>query len=54
MHWIYPSIGGAFFGFGLGSIGDASLTLVIDSYRDVCMALSPALSASIFLKTPIN
>lgn len=36
MHWIYPSIGGAFFGFGLGSIGDATLTLVIDSYRDVC------------------
>lgn len=35
MHWIYPSIGGAFFGFGLGSIGDATLTLVIDSYRDV-------------------
>jgi hypothetical protein len=35
MHWIYPSVGGALFGFGLGSIGDASLTLVIDSYRDV-------------------
>lgn len=36
MNWIYPSIGGALFGFGLGSIGDASLTLVIDSYREVC------------------
>lgn len=36
MHWIYPSIGGAFLGFGLGGIGDATLTLVIDSYRDVC------------------
>ncbi|KAJ5376806.1 MFS general substrate transporter [Penicillium cosmopolitanum] len=35
MHWIYPSVGGALFGFGLGSIGDASLTLVIDSYRDI-------------------
>ncbi|GLB04490.1 hypothetical protein AtubIFM57258_010458 [Aspergillus tubingensis] len=35
MHWIYPNIGGALFGFGLGSISDASLTLVIDSYRDV-------------------
>lgn len=35
MHWIYPSIGGAFFGFGLGSISNATLTLVIDSYRDV-------------------
>lgn len=36
MHWIYPSIGGVFFGFGLGSISDAALTLVIDSYREVC------------------
>ncbi|GKZ52233.1 hypothetical protein AnigIFM49718_000106 [Aspergillus niger] len=35
MHWIYPSIGGALFGFGLGSISDAALTLVIDSYRDI-------------------
>lgn len=35
MHWIYPSVGGALFGFGLGSIGDASLTLVIDSYHNV-------------------
>lgn len=29
------SVGGAFFGYGLGSISDASLTLIIDSYRDV-------------------
>lgn len=35
MHWIYPSVAGAMFGFGLGAIGDAVLTLVIDSYRDV-------------------
>ena len=43
MHWIYPSIGGALFGFGLGSISDAALTLVIDSYRDVriCRFLVP-------------
>lgn len=43
MHWIYPSIGGALFGFGLGSISDAALTLVIDSYRDVrtCRSLLP-------------
>lgn len=33
MHWIYPSIGGALFGFGLGSFGDTVLTYVIDSYR---------------------
>ncbi|KAJ5096013.1 hypothetical protein NUU61_005369 [Penicillium alfredii] len=35
MHWIYPSIGGALFGFGLGSISDSALTLVIDSYREI-------------------
>ncbi|XHG09639.1 hypothetical protein AWENTII_012685 [Aspergillus wentii] len=35
MHWILPSIGGALFGFGLGGISDAALTLVIDSYRDI-------------------
>ncbi|KAJ5480752.1 hypothetical protein N7539_006646, partial [Penicillium diatomitis] len=35
MHWIYPSVGGALFAFGLGSIGDATLTLVIDSYREI-------------------
>jgi hypothetical protein len=42
MHWIWPSIGGALFGFGLGSIGDAVLTLVIDSYVEVrCPAFFP-------------
>ncbi|KAL4972623.1 major facilitator superfamily domain-containing protein [Aspergillus desertorum] len=35
MHWIWPSIAGALFGFGLGSISDAALTLVIHSYRDI-------------------
>ncbi|KAE8416419.1 major facilitator superfamily domain-containing protein [Aspergillus pseudocaelatus] len=35
MHWILPSIGGALFGFGLGSISDACLTLVIDSYMEI-------------------
>ncbi|PKX89624.1 putative MFS transporter [Aspergillus novofumigatus IBT 16806] len=38
LHWIWPSIAGALFGFGLGSISDAALTLVIDSYRDVSVA----------------
>ncbi|KAF4537473.1 MFS transporter [Lasiodiplodia theobromae] len=33
MHWIYPSLGGAFFAFGLGAIGDAAFTLVIDAHR---------------------
>ncbi|KAB8230402.1 putative MFS transporter [Aspergillus alliaceus] len=35
MHWILPSIGGALFGFGLGSISGACLTLVTDSYMDI-------------------
>lgn len=30
--WIWPSIGGALLGFGLGSISDAALRPVIDSY----------------------
>lgn len=35
MHWIYPTVGGALFAFGLGAFGDVVLTIVIDSYRDV-------------------
>ncbi|KAM0341697.1 hypothetical protein ACHAPU_009945 [Fusarium lateritium] len=35
MHWIYPSIGGAFFAFGLGANGDMTFTLVIDCYREL-------------------
>jgi hypothetical protein len=35
MHWIYPTVAGGLFGFGLGSISDAALVLVMDSYRDV-------------------
>ena len=35
MHWILPVVAGGLFGFGLGCFGDSSLTLVMDSYRDV-------------------
>ncbi|KAF4990479.1 hypothetical protein FDECE_14363 [Fusarium decemcellulare] len=35
MHWIYPSIGGALFAFGIGSNGDITFTLVIDSYHEL-------------------
>lgn len=35
MNWIYPSIGGAIMAFGLGSIGDIAITVVIDAYKDV-------------------
>jgi hypothetical protein len=54
MHWIYPSIGGAFFGFGLGSIGDATLTLVIDSYRDVCLSRLRMPRLNVFLIFPFQ
>ncbi|KAM6511099.1 hypothetical protein FALCPG4_016102 [Fusarium falciforme] len=33
MHWIYPSIGGGLFAFGLGAIGDAVFTMVLDTYE---------------------
>ncbi|KAM5354096.1 hypothetical protein ACJ41O_000746 [Fusarium nematophilum] len=32
MHWIYPSIGGGLFAFGLGANGDITFTFVIDTY----------------------
>ncbi|KAF9890351.1 hypothetical protein FE257_006017 [Aspergillus nanangensis] len=35
LHWIYPSVGGGIFGFGVGTICDITLALVIDSYREV-------------------
>ncbi|KAF5709471.1 major facilitator superfamily transporter [Fusarium mundagurra] len=35
MHWIYPSLGGAFFAFGLGANGDITFTLIIDTYREL-------------------
>lgn len=43
MHWIYPTVAGGLFGFGLGSISDAALVLVMDSYRDVSAAQNPRL-----------
>ncbi|KAL3457555.1 MFS transporter [Aspergillus heterothallicus] len=51
MHWIWPSIGGALFGFGLGSICDAALTLVIDSYRDIT---GDAFTGVAFLRNAIS
>ena len=35
MHWIYPSIGSAIFGFGLGALSDVALCVTIDSYQAV-------------------
>lgn len=53
MHWIYPSIGGAFFAFGLGAMGEITFTLVIDSYREVRPSYLPPfpLPCSFFFKT---
>jgi len=33
-HHIRWTVGGALFGFGLGSIGEASMTYTIDCYRE--------------------
>ncbi|KAJ4229790.1 hypothetical protein NW757_014009 [Fusarium falciforme] len=35
MHWIYPSVGSALFGFGIGGLGDVALCVLIDSYQAV-------------------
>ncbi|KAM0438827.1 hypothetical protein ACHAPT_001588 [Fusarium lateritium] len=35
LHWIYPSIGGALFAFGMGSMMDVSCTIVIDTYQSL-------------------
>ncbi|KAF4964245.1 hypothetical protein FSARC_7799 [Fusarium sarcochroum] len=35
MHWIYPSIGSAIFGFGLGGLSDVALCVLIDSYQAI-------------------
>ncbi|KAF5694101.1 hypothetical protein FDENT_1405 [Fusarium denticulatum] len=35
MHWIYPSIGSAVFGFGLGGLSDVALCVTIDSYQAI-------------------
>ncbi|KAL2064573.1 hypothetical protein VTL71DRAFT_3710 [Oculimacula yallundae] len=35
MHWIYPSIGAAFFAFGLGANGDITFTFVLDTYKEL-------------------
>ncbi|KAJ5734461.1 MFS general substrate transporter [Penicillium malachiteum] len=51
MHWIYPSIAGVFFGFGLGSVSDAALTLVIDSYREIA---GDAFTGIAFLRNAIS
>ncbi|KAJ5338232.1 hypothetical protein N7452_004960 [Penicillium brevicompactum] len=51
MHWIYPNIAGAFFGFGLGSISDAALVLVMDSYQD---ATGEAFTAVAFMRNTVS
>lgn len=51
MHWIYPSVGGAFFAFGLGANGDIVFTFVIDSYRDL---VAEAFVGIAFLRNAIS
>ncbi|KAL1594383.1 hypothetical protein SLS60_010143 [Paraconiothyrium brasiliense] len=50
-HWVYPSIGGLLFGFGLGSISDASLTMAIDCYIELT---GPSFVAITFIRNAIS
>ncbi|KAH8199479.1 hypothetical protein TruAng_006355 [Truncatella angustata] len=34
-HWIYPSIGAGFFGFGMGASGDICFTMILDTYPEL-------------------
>ena len=38
MHWIYPSIGSAIFGFGLGALSNVALCVTVDSYEAVSVS----------------
>ncbi|KGO76447.1 Major facilitator superfamily domain, general substrate transporter [Penicillium italicum] len=51
MHWIWPNLAGAFFGFGLGSISDAALVLVMDSYGEIA---GDAFSAVAFFRNAVS
>ncbi|KAJ6156895.1 hypothetical protein N7497_005780 [Penicillium chrysogenum] len=51
MHWIWPNVAGAFFGFGLGSISDATLVLVMDSYREIT---GDAFTAVAFMRNAVG
>ncbi|KAJ6190629.1 hypothetical protein N7519_000650 [Penicillium mononematosum] len=51
MHWIWPNVAGSFFGFGLGSISDAALVLVTDSYREIT---GDAFTAVAFMRNAVG
>ncbi|KAJ5498090.1 Major facilitator superfamily domain general substrate transporter [Penicillium expansum] len=51
MHWIWPNVAGAFFGFGLGSISDAALVLVMDSYKEIT---GDAFTAVAFMRNAVS
>ncbi|KAH6656908.1 major facilitator superfamily domain-containing protein [Truncatella angustata] len=51
MHWIFPSIGGAVFGFGLGAMGEITFTLVVDTYLELT---AEAFVGIAFLRNAIN
>lgn len=52
MHWSLLLIGTGIFGFGFGAVSDASLTLTMDSYPDVCNFL--LYSSMEFQPRPVN
>ncbi|KAJ5964319.1 uncharacterized protein N7479_004195 [Penicillium vulpinum] len=51
MHWIWPNVASAFFGFGLGSISDAALVLVMDSYTEIT---GDAFTAVAFMRNAVS
>ncbi|KAJ5400720.1 hypothetical protein N7465_011209 [Penicillium sp. CMV-2018d] len=51
MHWIWPNVAGAFFGFGLGSLSDTALVLVMDSYREIT---GDAFTAVAFMRNAVS
>lgn len=47
MHWIYPSVGSAIFGFGLGGLSDVALCVTIDSYEAASSSKGSVISADL-------
>ncbi|KAF4447928.1 major facilitator superfamily transporter [Fusarium austroafricanum] len=42
LHWIYPSIGGALYGFGFSAVGNIVFTMVIDTYYEASTTFLPS------------
>ncbi|KAI8284272.1 hypothetical protein K4K56_010192 [Colletotrichum sp. SAR 10_98] len=54
MHWVYPSIGGALFAFGMSSMMDVSFTIVIDTYKATPIGFAKIISRTTASRMPIT